>query len=158
MFNLHNQRPLNKFPFSFGNLKLLFLRNGLILNAKTLNFIEGLHCLTALFILKVENLNGNIEALLQLRNIRSNIEELSIGEFNNIVPVDCIVRFLMEGKALKRLTVIMTSKNDDVVDQLKAKLSDKWKLIDRKFRRDHSKNWRLKRDFIDMTWIESKNE
>lgn len=123
--------PLTKYPFSFGvltqlNIKICYLNDAFY------EFIGGLNHLKILkikFIYKHKNFetSDSFCKLLNLQNIQTNIEELSICYRRLMLPDD-IVHFLKQSRRLRKLSFYRHKASKHYRDMCKTMESVSYKL------------------------------
>lgn len=106
---------LRNFPFSFGKLKNLFIKGPLELNQNCIQFLEGLNDLKYLTISEWTDEENNIQRFFELRNIRSNLEQLSFTWLDDI-STDTVLTFLHQSQSLKRITINGSEFNENIND------------------------------------------
>lgn len=96
---------IDKFPFSFVNLKHLMLDGGIILNDELCNCINNIEHLRTLRIMEFRGVNSNsFRKLLELKNIQYNLEEVQFKRNANMLTDD-ILHFLKQSKKLRKYTI-----------------------------------------------------
>lgn len=104
-FTFLSPSPVDKFPFSFGNLKHLILAGNIIMNDELCEGISNIEHLTTLKIMSWLRINSNSFCkLLELKNIQSNVVEMQF-QFDRNMFADDILHFLKKSKKIRKFTV-----------------------------------------------------
>lgn len=114
---------IESFPFSFGKLKRLHVRN-LYLNQKaliSLGKIRDLETLTLNNLICEEN---RLRDLLHLDNILENVRELNIDSGIVSFTANDVLRFLEQSKSIQRFGIFSVS----TIDEIRSELGVEWKI------------------------------
>lgn len=131
---------IDKYPFSFVNLKHLMLDGGIIINDELCNCISNIEHLTTLRIMHLRRVDSNsFRKLLELKNIQCNLVEVQF-KLNENMLTDDILHFLKQSKKLRKYTIHSFVGNDpkykyiipnyfsNLLKTFPSKLGVEWKI------------------------------